>query len=60
MYVNDLMSGVMSHDDEPAVEKETVSTALIDGKNLLGAAVGIFAMKIAIKVGGGGADEQRL
>lgn len=49
LYVNDLLSGVMSHDDEPVIEKQTVSTALIDGKNLLGAAVGIFAMKVAIK-----------
>lgn len=40
----------MSHDDEPLIEKETVSTALVDGRNLLGAAVGKFSMKLAIKV----------
>jgi len=49
LYINDLLSGVMSHDDEPLIEKETVSTALVDGRNLLGAAVGKFSMKLAIK-----------
>lgn len=36
-------------DHEPFVEKETVSTALVNGNDALGCAVGNFAMEVAIK-----------
>ena len=50
MYVKDLKSGITNAEGEPQVEKETAATALVNGNNLLGPAVGKFCMKIAIKV----------
>ncbi|KAJ7998250.1 hypothetical protein DPEC_G00220670 [Dallia pectoralis] len=49
MYVKDIQLGVCAKEGEPAVEKETVATALVDGKNLLGPVVGKFCMDLAIK-----------
>ncbi|VDO97052.1 unnamed protein product [Schistosoma curassoni] len=49
MYVQDIQKGVCSTDLEPIIVKETVSTALVDGKNVLGPVVGNFAMETAIK-----------
>lgn len=36
-------------ENEPFIEKETVSTALVNGNNSLGCAVGNFAMSVAIQ-----------
>ncbi|TNN15706.1 Malate dehydrogenase isoform 2, partial [Schistosoma japonicum] len=48
MYVQDIKKGVCATDTEPAIVKETVSTALVDGKNAMGPVVGNFAMGKAI------------
>ncbi|KAM3870157.1 putative oxidoreductase YjmC [Diretmus argenteus] len=49
MYVKDIQTGICAKDGEPVVEKETVATALVDGRNLLGPVVGNFCMNLAIK-----------
>lgn len=49
MYVKDIQTGICAKDGEPAVEKESAATALVDGKNLLGPVVGNFCMNLAIK-----------
>ncbi|XP_058501351.1 uncharacterized oxidoreductase YjmC-like [Solea solea] len=49
MYVKDIQMGICAKDGEPEVEKESVATALVDGKNLLGPVVGNFCMNLAIK-----------
>ncbi|KAA3670401.1 uncharacterized protein DEA37_0014933, partial [Paragonimus westermani] len=49
MYVVDIEKGVCVYNKEPVVVKETVSTALVNGENLLGPVVGNFAMKVAIE-----------
>lgn len=49
MYVKDIQSGICAKDGEPVIEKESVATALVDGKNLLGPVVGNFCMNLAIK-----------
>jgi len=49
IYVNDLLNGLVCKENEPVIEKETVSTALVNGNNLLGPAIGKFCMKLAIK-----------
>jgi len=49
IYVNDLVSGIMDKEGEPTIEKESVSTALVNGNNLLGPAIGKFCMRLAIK-----------
>ncbi|XP_028307556.1 uncharacterized protein LOC114466187 [Gouania willdenowi] len=49
MYVKDIKSGICAKDGEPVVEKESASTALVDGKNLLGPVVGNFCMSLAMK-----------
>ena len=49
MYVKDVQTGVCAVDGEPAVEKESVATALVNGKNLLGPVVGNFCMSLAIR-----------
>ncbi|XP_065320295.1 uncharacterized oxidoreductase YjmC-like [Gordionus sp. m RMFG-2023] len=49
MYVRDIESGICKSDCEPTILKETVSTAWVDGNNLLGPVVGMFAMNLAIK-----------
>ncbi|CAH8508510.1 unnamed protein product [Dicrocoelium dendriticum] len=48
MYVQDVEKGICDAHGEPIIERESVSTALINGKNLLGPVVGNFAMKTAI------------
>lgn len=49
MYVKDIQKGVCAKDGEPVVLKESAATALVDGKNLLGPAVGNFCMDLAMK-----------
>ncbi|XP_015780246.1 PREDICTED: uncharacterized oxidoreductase YjmC-like [Acropora digitifera] len=49
IYVRDIKNGVMQGRGEPSVEKETGSTALVNGNNLLGPVVGNFCMDLAIK-----------
>nr|CAB3262821.1 uncharacterized protein LOC100183774 [Phallusia mammillata] len=49
MYVNDLKTQITSTEGDPKVEKETAATAMVDGRNLLGPAVGTFCMDLAIK-----------
>lgn len=48
MYVKDIKDGICAKDGEPVVEKETVATALVEGKNLLGPVVGNFCMNLAL------------
>jgi len=48
MYVKDIQTEICAVDGEPVVEKESVATALVDGKNLLGPVVGNFCMNLAI------------
>jgi len=50
MYVTDLQTKNTSAEGEPKVINETPATALVDGNNLLGPAVGKFCMNLAIKV----------
>ncbi|KAH3694000.1 uncharacterized oxidoreductase YjmC-like [Dreissena polymorpha] len=49
LYVNDIRTGITVSKDEPSIEKETVSTAMVCGNNVLGPVVGNFCMKLAIK-----------
>lgn len=49
MYVRDVETGTTNSKDEPEVIKETESTALVNGKNLLGPVVGNYCMKLAIE-----------
>ncbi|XP_035012792.1 uncharacterized oxidoreductase YjmC [Hippoglossus stenolepis] len=49
MYVKDIKTGICAKDGEPMIEKESVATALVDGKNLLGPVVGNFCMNLAVK-----------
>ncbi|OON13852.1 hypothetical protein X801_10365 [Opisthorchis viverrini] len=49
MYVLDVEKSVCEKAGEPVIEKETVSTALVNGRNLLGPVVGNFCMKLAIE-----------
>ncbi|XP_041132712.1 uncharacterized oxidoreductase YjmC-like isoform X2 [Polyodon spathula] len=49
MYVKDIQTGICSKDGEPAIEKESVATALVNGENVLGPVVGNFCMDLAIK-----------
>ncbi|KAF2357372.1 Malate/L-lactate dehydrogenase-like [Trinorchestia longiramus] len=48
MYVNDVQTHICNGNADPVIEKETVSTALVDGKNGLGTVVGNFCMDLAI------------
>jgi len=48
-YVADIRSKICEPNAVPTIVKETVSTALIDGNNGLGAVVGNFAMNVAIE-----------
>ncbi|PVD29455.1 hypothetical protein C0Q70_08706 [Pomacea canaliculata] len=50
-YMEDLRSGQVISKPEvnPAIVKETVATALVDGNNLMGPVVGTFAMDLAIR-----------
>ena len=49
MYVKDVKSNTCDGKAFPIIEKESVSTALVDGKNGLGPVVGNFCMDLAIK-----------
>ncbi|XP_029010791.1 uncharacterized oxidoreductase YjmC-like isoform X2 [Betta splendens] len=49
MYVKDIQTGICEKHGEPAVEKESAATALVDGRNLLGPVVGNFCMELAVK-----------
>ncbi|XP_062588864.1 uncharacterized oxidoreductase YjmC-like [Saccostrea cucullata] len=51
MYVNSIETNTTSHGKgiEPQIVKETVATALVEGNNILGPAVGKFAIDLAIK-----------
>eukprot|EP00095_Tigriopus_kingsejongensis_P006613 maker-scaffold396_size184579-snap-gene-0.23 protein:Tk06613 transcript:maker-scaffold396_size184579-snap-gene-0.23-mRNA-1 annotation:"malate dehydrogenase" len=48
MYVTDIESGFCDPAITPKIEKESLSTALVDGQNGLGVVVGEFSMKLAI------------
>lgn len=48
-YVNDILSGACTPNNQPKVLKESPSTALVDANNVLGATASHFAMDIAIK-----------
>jgi len=48
-YVADIRSKICDPNNKPSIEKETASTALINGNNSLGAVVGNYAMDVAIK-----------
>nr|CAH7723861.1 unnamed protein product [Callosobruchus chinensis] len=49
MYVNDVMGKQTDPVAYPVIEKESASTALVDGKNGFGAVVGKFCMGVAIQ-----------
>ncbi|XP_048746557.2 uncharacterized protein LOC125659053 [Ostrea edulis] len=51
MYVNSIETNTTSHGKgiEPQILKETVATALVEGNNILGPAVGKFAIDVAIQ-----------
>ncbi|XP_026320620.1 uncharacterized protein LOC113230755 [Hyposmocoma kahamanoa] len=48
-YVNDILSGACTPNNQPTVLKESPSTAWVDANNVLGATASHFAMDIAIK-----------
>jgi len=47
--VNEVKSKSVIVENDPFIEKETVSTALVNGNNAMGCVVGNFAMSVAIK-----------
>ncbi|XP_030622855.1 uncharacterized protein LOC115806306 [Chanos chanos] len=49
LYVKEIDAGICAKDGEPVIEKESVATALVNGKNLLGPVVGNYCMSLAIK-----------
>lgn len=49
MYINDIQSEICNPNMEPIIEKQTVSTAVVNGNNGLGAVVGNFCMDLAIE-----------
>ena len=49
MYCTDYQRGTTLIDAAPSVENETVSTALVNGNNSLGATVGKYSMELAIE-----------
>ncbi|XP_060742825.1 uncharacterized oxidoreductase YjmC-like [Tachysurus vachellii] len=49
LYVKETKAGICAKEGEPVVEKESVATALVNGKNLLGPVVGNFCMSLALK-----------
>ncbi|GAA6084907.1 uncharacterized oxidoreductase YjmC-like, partial [Tachysurus ichikawai] len=49
LYVKETRAGICAKEGEPVVEKESVATALVNGKNLLGPVVGNFCMSLAMK-----------
>lgn len=48
MYINDIKKGVCDNKSQPEIVKETVSTAFVNGNNVLGPVVGNFCMEIVI------------
>ena len=48
MYLNDCNTKICDGNATPTVLKESVSTALVDGRNGLGPVVGNFCMDLAI------------
>lgn len=44
----EMKSGTTVADIEPSVDRETVSTAVVNGNNALGCVVGNYAMQLAI------------
>lgn len=48
MYIGDLKNNLTNLAGIPGILKESVSTALVDGNNLLGPVVGNYAMELAI------------
>ncbi|XP_066525622.1 uncharacterized oxidoreductase YjmC-like isoform X2 [Hoplias malabaricus] len=49
LYVKETRAGICARDGDPLLEKESLATALVDGKNLLGPVVGNYCMNLAIK-----------
>ncbi|KAK3558217.1 hypothetical protein QTP86_013987 [Hemibagrus guttatus] len=49
LYVKETRAGICAKEGEPVVEKESVATALVNGKNLLGPVVGNYCMGLALK-----------
>lgn len=49
VYVDDIKAGITAKSGEPKIVNETVSTAWVDGNNLLGGVVGKFCIDLAIK-----------
>ncbi|XP_028390797.1 uncharacterized protein LOC114515694 [Dendronephthya gigantea] len=49
MYVRDIKSGTTLADGQPAIDKETVSTALVNANNILGPVSSYFCMDLAMK-----------
>lgn len=49
MYCNDIVSKSCDPSAKPVILKESAATAWVDGNNTLGAVVGNFCMKIAMK-----------
>ena len=49
MYASATENGAIINDGEPTIVKETPATAVVDGKNIIGATVGKFSMQVAIE-----------
>ena len=49
--MRDVKLGTVNSTGEPLIVKESPATALVDGNNLLGPAVGNFSMSLAIEKG---------
>ena len=49
MYVNEVEKKICDQSATPLIVKESVSTAVVDGRNGLGPVVGNFSMELAIK-----------
>ncbi|XP_041965033.1 uncharacterized oxidoreductase YjmC-like [Alosa sapidissima] len=49
VYVKEVKAGICAKDGEPVIERETVATSLVDGRNLLGPVVGNFCMSLALR-----------
>ncbi|XP_072529915.1 uncharacterized oxidoreductase YjmC-like [Salminus brasiliensis] len=49
VYIREIRAGICVREGEPVLEKESVATALVDGRNLLGPVVGNYCMNLALK-----------
>ncbi|KAI4901725.1 hypothetical protein NFI96_010951 [Prochilodus magdalenae] len=49
LYVKEIRAGICAREGEPLVEKESLATALVNGRNLLGPVVGNYCMNLALK-----------